>query len=168
MLLLISDANVLIDMEAGEITQECFSLPYRFGIPDLLYEEEIKPDSPSFEAIGLEPMTVSSVSVEYAMGLGDRPGAQPGMNDRLALALSKEKKCPLLTGDRQLRTLAAQEGVEVKGTLWILEELIRSGRLSPERAQARLNLMRLRGRRLPWEHAAVIVRRFKKPRHGKA
>ncbi len=43
MRLLISDANILIDMESGELMDKLFALPMQFGIPDLLYYEEIEP-----------------------------------------------------------------------------------------------------------------------------
>ena len=36
MRLLISDANILIDMEAGALMERLFQLPMQFGIPDLL------------------------------------------------------------------------------------------------------------------------------------
>lgn len=36
MLLLISDANILIDMEAGRLMATFFRLPMRFGVPDIL------------------------------------------------------------------------------------------------------------------------------------
>ncbi len=47
MRLLISDANILIDMEAGALMGTLFQLPMQFGIPDLLYYEEIEPGSPA-------------------------------------------------------------------------------------------------------------------------
>ena len=37
MRLLISDANILIDMEAGALMHTLFKLPMQFGIPDLRY-----------------------------------------------------------------------------------------------------------------------------------
>ena len=49
MRLLISDANILIDMEAGALMDTLFLLPMQFGIPDLLYYEEIEPGSPGLE-----------------------------------------------------------------------------------------------------------------------
>ena len=39
MLLLISDANVLIDIENGGLTGAMFSLPYQFAVPDILFYE---------------------------------------------------------------------------------------------------------------------------------
>ncbi|WP_353623146.1 hypothetical protein [Halospina sp. K52047b] len=60
MLLLISDANIIIDLEAGEILRTLFQLPYRFAMPDTLYEEEIVEGSPYLREMGLETMVVRS------------------------------------------------------------------------------------------------------------
>lgn len=38
----------------------------------------------------------------------------------------------LLTGDGRLRKTAAAEGVTVRGTLWIFDELLRSGKISED------------------------------------
>jgi hypothetical protein len=62
MRLLISDANILIDMEAGALMETLFQLPMQFGIPDLLYYEEIEPGSPGLEDLGLQIMEVSGDS----------------------------------------------------------------------------------------------------------
>jgi hypothetical protein len=69
MRLLISDANILIDMEAGDVMAALFRLPVQFGIPDLLYYEEIEPGSPGLEALGLQIMEVRSEFVAYAQRL---------------------------------------------------------------------------------------------------
>ena len=65
MRLLISDANILIDMEAGALMETLFLLPMQFGIPDLLYYEEIEPGSPGLEDLGLQIMEVSGDFVAY-------------------------------------------------------------------------------------------------------
>jgi hypothetical protein len=42
MLLVISDACVLIDIECGELTSVMFSLSYQFAVPDILFAEELE------------------------------------------------------------------------------------------------------------------------------
>lgn len=37
MLLLISDANILIDIEIGGLVAPMFSLDYQFAVPDVLF-----------------------------------------------------------------------------------------------------------------------------------
>jgi hypothetical protein len=158
-LLLISDANIIIDLEAGEILDTLFELPYQFAMPDVLYEEEIKEGSPHLIGMGLKTLVVSGDYVDYAIGLGEQYGDEPGFNDRLALALAKQESCPLLTGDRNLRLLAAREEAEVRGTLWIIAEVIEFGLLTPEQARTAVNRMKQRGRRLPWQEAEQTVLR---------
>jgi hypothetical protein len=40
--LLISDANILIDLEEGQLIELTFQLPYQFTIPDILFVEELE------------------------------------------------------------------------------------------------------------------------------
>ncbi len=44
--LLISDANIIIDIIAGELVETMFALEYEFGIPDILYAEELEEQHP--------------------------------------------------------------------------------------------------------------------------
>ncbi|WP_163575263.1 PIN domain-containing protein [Halomonas faecis] len=157
MLLLISDANVIIDLEAGELIEKLFELPYRFATPDVLYEEEIEPDSPHLAGWGLEVLVIGGDYIDYAVELGHRYGDEPSFNDRLALALAKQESCPLLTGDQNLRVLAVREQAEVRGTIWIFTELIEFGKVSKETAHAALAMMKQRDRRLPWDKARKYI-----------
>jgi hypothetical protein len=159
MLLLISDANIIIDLEAGEILGSLFALPYRFAMPDVLFEEEIEAGSPHLIGMGLETLVVRGEYVAYAARLGEQCGEEPGFNDRLALALAKQESCPLLTGDGNLRLLATKEGADVRGTLWIYSEVIEFGLLTQQQALTALDRMRQRGRRLPWKEAEMTILR---------
>lgn len=42
MQLLISDANILIDLEEGGLLRQLFGLPYEFRVPDILFYEELE------------------------------------------------------------------------------------------------------------------------------
>ena len=42
MLLLISDANILIDIEDGNLISVIFQLPYEIAVPDILFELELR------------------------------------------------------------------------------------------------------------------------------
>lgn len=67
------------------------------------------------------------------------------------LATAIRLRCTLLTGDKALRTLADQEGVDVKGTVWVLSELVVTKVISCETAWAAVRQMGDKGRRLPWD-----------------
>lgn len=154
MLMLISDANILIDMEAGGLLQSLFRLPYRFAMPDLLYVEEIEEGTPGLDKQGLQLLEVRAEFVDYALSLRDEHGNGPSHNDylalALALALAVQEGCPLLTGDGSLRVVAQAVDVDLKGTIWLLREMLVHGLHSREQMLEVLALMKARGRRLPW------------------
>jgi hypothetical protein len=159
--LLISDANILIDMEAGVLFGVLFRLPMEFGIPDLLYYEEIEPGSPGLADSGLKIMEVDphfvnyaqNLSIQYSKTLNASRGAKPSHNDYLALALAKQESCTLLTGDANLRHIAQQERVPIMGTIGLLVAMVENGLLSVDGARSALDRMRQAGRRLPWDEA---------------
>lgn len=157
MLLLISDANILIDMEAGKLMEKLFQLPMQFAMPDILYWEEIAPGTPELEQLGLKVLEISSDYVAYAAELPNKYGSNPSSNDYLALALAKQEGCPLLTGDQDLKRAAKGEDVTVMGTIWLLRTLVENKLLDVDQALAALEQMKSRKRRLPWADAERIL-----------
>ena len=77
MLLLISDANILIDMEAGQLLEKLFQLPFNFAIPDILYWEEIQPEAQGLEVLGLKVLEVRGEFVDYAFAMQSKYGEAP-------------------------------------------------------------------------------------------
>ena len=157
MLLLISDANILIDMEAGQLMEKLFQLPMQFAMPDILYWEEIEPGTPDLEVLGLKILEVRGEYVRYASELPDKYGTALSPNDYLALALARQEDCPLLTGDQSLKAVARAEDVTVMGTVWLLQAMVENRLLSVDEAIAALALMKESRRRLPWADAERIL-----------
>lgn len=157
MLLLISDANILIDVEAAELLETLFKLPYQFAIPDILYVEEIEPGTPGLEQLGLNVLEVQPDFVSYALSLVDMYGRKPSHNDYLALALAKQQDAALLTGDHNLKIVAQKESVQVMGTIWLLVAMVKHGLLSVKKALEALKKMKQRSRRLPWAEAEQLL-----------
>lgn len=161
--LLISDANILIDMEKGGITRQMFRLDAVFAVPDMLYEEELRADHPHLPALGLQTLELTPETIAYADKLiakHSKTGAS--INDLLALALARQEKTALLTGDGKLRNVAAEENITVYGTLWLVEQLIDTKILTVKQVAAAYDKMKLARRRLPWDDVARQLRA-----HGK-
>jgi predicted nucleic acid-binding protein len=81
------------------------------------------------------------------------------MMDHSALALAIQERCPLLTGDKDLRVAAKKEGVEVHGTLWIIEELLNQKIIQQNQAKDSFDAMRVKGSRLPWGDVEKLLNR---------
>lgn len=156
MLLLISDANILMDVEVGDLVAPMFSLGYQFAVPDILFYEELEGQHAHLLEMGLQVRTLVAEGVERVQALA-QIHPKPGRNDLFALALAETEKCPLLTGDAALRQAAESEQVEVKGTIWLIGEMLREGRITVAVARAGLHKMRANGRRLPWDVAEQML-----------
>lgn len=160
---LISDANIIIDMEAGGILDTLFRLPETFAVPDVLYVEELEAHHAHLPGLGLVVLAVREEFVLEAYRLGDIYKG-PGHNDLLALALAKQEQCPLLTGDAKLREAANLENLEVHGTLWVMQRLFDEKILDCEGVSAAYGKMKDDDRRLPWDEVERQLRRMARPR----
>ena len=161
MQLLISDANILIDLEEGLLIELMFQLPYQFTIPDILFVEELEAEHEHLLEKGLTLSELASETMIYAMELIPRY-TKASRNDCFALALAAQEKCTLLTGDRALRNAAETESVMVRGTLWLVELMVRQGLINIEQARAAFQRMKEAGRRLPWGIADAILSELEK------
>ena len=149
MLLLISDANILIDIEDGNLTPVIFRLPYEIAVPDILFELELRERHSHLLEAGLKVRSLTAESVKKTESLNFKY-SRPSMMDHSALALAMQEKCPLLTGDKDLRVAAKSEGVEVHGTVWIIEELLNQKLIKQAQARGSFDTMKAKGSRLPW------------------
>jgi predicted nucleic acid-binding protein len=161
MLLLISDANILIDIEAGDLIAPMFSLGYQFSVPDVLFYEELEEQHAHFLELGLQVQGLDEKGIQRVQALS-QTYKNPSRNDLFALVLAEIEKCPLLTGDSALRRAAEAENLKVNGTLWLIGEMIQKKLITTVVARAALKKMQNSGRRLPWELAESLLASFEK------
>ena len=120
---LVSDTSVLVDLERGSLLEASFRLPFRFVVPDLLYERELKNyGGKELIRLGLVVEELNGDSVERAIAYRRRAPVL-SLPDCFALALAQTRSWVLLSGDGALRQLAADEAVECHGVLWLLDEM---------------------------------------------
>jgi predicted nucleic acid-binding protein len=161
--LLISDANVLFDMDAGGLLPKMFALDYTFAVPDILFDEELHTQHPELPKLGLRRLELRQEAVqdvEYLVEKYADTGAS--INDLVALALARQEQCLLLTGDAKLRIAAKSEQVNFHGTLWLIEQMVESRVITGRQAGAAYRKMREDGRRLPWDEIEKQLASFRK------
>ncbi|HJW53976.1 MAG TPA: DUF3368 domain-containing protein [Burkholderiaceae bacterium] len=159
MLLLISDANILIDIEIGGLVAPMFSLDYKFAVPDVLFYEELDGQHGYLLDMGLEAREFDEAAVARVVELA-RQYTRPGRNDLFALVLAAKEGCPLLTGDKDLKAAAENEKVKVRGTLWLVAEMVKAGKITVQVARNAYQQMRANGRRLPWDIAEEMLEKL--------
>jgi len=124
MRVLVSDTSVLVDLERGNLLQAAFLLPLEFAVPDVLYHRELKDfGGQQLIDLGLRIEELPPEGVELAKNFRDR---KPGLSvpDAFAAALAITQGWALLAGDGLLRQLAAEEAVECRGVLWLMDLML--------------------------------------------
>ncbi|MFA7165006.1 MAG: PIN domain-containing protein [Desulfoplanes sp.] len=152
MQMLINDANILIDIEAADLVEKIFKLPFTFCMPDMLYHDELGDTYAHFLKHGLHLLELSAQSILFTMEL-DQKYKRPSRYDCLTLALAVQENCPLLTGDQALRKAAEETNITVHGMIWLVEKMIEHGQLTSATARQAYQKMKQAGSRLPWEEA---------------
>jgi len=151
----IKDANVFIDLEIAGL----FDLWFQLGVEThttIFIREELEVGG-HYQALAYfdsgqvvchefefdEIMLVEALMLEVSKAAG--------FNDCSVLYLAEKLKTPLLSGDNALRRAAENRGVEVKGTLWVFDELVSRKMLKPSVAAQKLRHLLLEDRRFPEE-----------------
>ena len=167
MRLIVSDSSCLIDLRKASLLEAFLGLPYEILIPNTLFEEELVRFTQEQKDLliqgGLQVMDLPGESVLRALALaGELPHLS--IHDSFAYALAESyKDCILLTGDGGLRALAIDNGMEVHGVLWVIDEIHAHGLASTEDL---LTVLRVFAEdasvRLPRRELAAQVRRYSK------
>lgn len=145
----VPDSNVLIDFQQAGILEVLFSLPSRWLLPDLTLAEMHTPDPHRLLELGVEEALFSRGEIQAIVQLRARYPAL-SLPDCANLYLAHREHAILLTGDRLLRRIAENDfGLQVRGTLWLLDHLLTMGYLSRQSAAHALRAMLEAGRRLP-------------------
>ena len=149
-----SDTNIWLDFN----TISRIDLPFRLPCTYIMYKEALRKEiiSPSELLDGLQKRGLIGVDLTieeffYADELSKKYVKLSGY-DRTALAVAKFRNIPLLTGDNPLRRAAEKEGVEVFGTIGLLDKLYDGDYINKLEYQFCLeNLLEHKERRLPAE-----------------
>jgi predicted nucleic acid-binding protein len=139
-----------MDLESAELTRAAFGLDISFIVPDLLYAEELRSRHEHLKDMGLVVTPLSEGDMRQVERMRNKH-RRPGFYDITALVLAKREACPLLTGDRHLREAGEAEGVEVRGTPWLILELVEKKIVTKGDARQAFVRMKQLGRRLPWD-----------------
>jgi predicted nucleic acid-binding protein len=159
---LVTDSSVLIDLCRGKIPSDAFKIDFSFVAPDVLIADELhEPDRGNLKRLGLKSRVLPGDQVAVADKLAEKY-QQPTRNDLFALALAKADKAILLTGDGNLRKAADEEGVEVHGTLWLLDRMVEQQAISRARAATALETMVKCRSRLPKHEVERRLRRWRR------
>lgn len=153
MQIVVNDTNVFLDLIHAELIEHFFRLPFEVHTTDFILGEINDPEQEAIinQLVDSGKIIVASSSfeeVEEIMELqeGIRKLSIP---DCSVWHYSKKNKFTLLTGDNLLRKTVKKDNIEVKGLLFIFDELVRLNIITPQTASIKLQLLLDMGTRLP-------------------
>ncbi len=164
MILLVNDANILIDLLKIGLLESFFQLKYEFHVTDFV-AAEVQEDNvveldmfiengflhqKSFDFEGL--MQIQLLEVKHQV---------LSIADCSCLFHARTLSAKLLTGDAALRRTAQQELISVHGILWIFDELVRKDLLPKEQAIDKLSELMRKNSRLPVSECKKRLKRWK-------
>ena len=156
----VADANVWIDLLEGGLIEALAHLSFDCVIPDVVLHELSETTRQRLQTYGIAEQELSPAQIQEVLDLAARY-PRPSRTDLFALVLARSLGTILLTGDRQLRAAAAAEGVEVHGTLWLLDQMVTEGVIPTREAAVALEQMRAGDRRLPENEVAERLQRWR-------
>ncbi len=147
-----SDTNIWLDFKCISMTE----LPFRLPCTYVMYKEALRKEIVSppellddLQRLGLEGVELTTEEFFYAAELAYKY-VKLSAYDRTALAIAKYRNIPLLTGDNALRKAGYKEGVEVYGTIGLLDKLYEEDCINKsEYAYCLKSLLDHKERRLP-------------------
>lgn len=144
MKVVVNDANILIDLVKLELLPPFFSLEFRLVTIDIVLEELLDEQQEALLPYVVDGrLEVCELTESELTEVFDLRTQHPRLSEQDCSAFLKARQLDaiLLTGDNVLRRLSRQEGQEVHGHLWLLDQLVASGNLSPGQAREKLKAL---------------------------
>lgn len=148
-MILLSDANVLIDLGYVDGLSLLTQLAPTEVLDVVLLECEHERQPALMATIQEVGVTVIPTQASWVGAARAYRSLDLSVQDRLNLFYAKTYGRVLLAGDKPLRDRCQTEGVEVHGSLWLVEQALRKSLVSAEDLCRWLEVWPTLGRRLP-------------------
>jgi predicted nucleic acid-binding protein len=165
MKLIITDVSVLFDLYQLGILTEFFALKAEISTTSFVYNEivvanqvnefEVYKRSQKLNVIALTEKEQEAVSqFKTKRNLKSMP-------DKTMLWKSIQLRCALLTCDKKLKLEAKDHGIEVHGSIWVIEKLVEEKILETTKAITFLNTLMTINDRLPQDEIDKLIKKLK-------
>lgn len=142
MIVVVNDANILIDLIKLQLLEAFFTIPWEFYSTNLIIENELYDEQKE----QLQPyifsrkLLIQELDVDDIIRIITIQTQKPQLSDKdcSALHCAQKLNAALITSDNTLRNFAKQQKVEVHGHLWGFDNLLEYNCLNPEVAITKL------------------------------
>lgn len=126
MRIIVTDSSSLIDLKKGHLLDAFLDLPHELIVPESMLLDELLSFTESEVGLMRRKMTVTALDGAQIKRVHAVQHAEPALTlyDCMALIVATDNPgAILLTGDRRLRNVAMNDGIQAHGVLWIVQEL---------------------------------------------
>jgi hypothetical protein len=154
MKVVINDANILIDLVKLRLLKDFSKLPFELYTTDVVYEEIVSSQKKSITLLNQQGLIniieIGESSKDYA-GIYNLLVKSNGLSfeDCSVWFYSKQMQGTLLTGDGLLRKCASKDDVEVRGIIYVFDELVKFSIIDYETAIKKIKELYSFNTRLP-------------------
>lgn len=156
----VSDTNIWIDLYRSGLLDVVFQLEHHFVTTEFVISELKSPRGGYLASLGLGIEVLSSTEMLSLYDLRHTLG-NSSLADVSCYLLAKERSWTLLTGDGALRRSGHRGQLEVRGVLWVLDQLHEATLVSPKVLAKALNAMLANGARLPKEECLQRLQKWR-------
>lgn len=151
----IQDANILIDLVDIDLFSTCLTLKFSFSTTQLIFESELNDRQISAINVYVDSgnFTIIETTASELLEIQDLSLEDPRLSvqDWSAIYYAQKANTLLLSGDRVLRNVSAIRGIEVRGVLWIFDQLVSEKVISKKEACFFIQELMKVNKRLPQE-----------------
>lgn len=165
MKLIVTDTNVFFDIMSIKILPDFFGLDFEICTTDFVINEIIRVDQAEqiqtfIRSKKLIVYKFTSDEIEEVINLKTKRNLRR-ITDKSVLWKALQLKCRLLTGDKNLRNEAEEQGLEVNGSLWVIKMLVESKIVTPVVATELLEKLKTVNDSLPKDGIDKLIKKYK-------
>ena len=151
MKIIVNDANILIDLISIDLLDNFLNLDFEFHTNDLILNEIDEPEQKRTleEVIKAQKLFVNETKAEDYSQIISLMSKNLSFEDCSIWFYTKKVAGILLTGDAKLRKSVEQDNVQVRGILFVFDQLVEKNILKRHIAVNKLNLLSTINSRLP-------------------
>lgn len=154
MKIIVNDTNIFIDLHSIGLLEYMCRLPYEIHTVDFVAAEIVdKEQLKAFNRlVGADKIHVNTFTADEVIEIVSEYSEVSGnlsIPDCSVCYYARKYQVPMLTGDRRLRRYAEAQFIEVHGILFLFDEMVKYGVLTPDIAATKLDELLNRNARLP-------------------
>jgi len=143
MIVVVNDANILIDLIKLQLVEAFFNINWEFHSTNLIIENELYDEQKE----QLQPyidngkLIIQDLDVDDMLSIMSIQSQKPQLSDKdcSALHCAQKLNASLITSDNPLRKYAKEIKVDVHGHLWVFDALLEHNCITPQIAISKLN-----------------------------